>query len=103
MKTSASPIKSALKEVDALRRLFRATLKHFGSAVETDLDRLREEIATKEPTTKKAQIPGELVRDARDMVTLIRTLDIKPEKGRRRDLKKIVGVVEDMQEIVAKW
>ena len=103
MKTSASPIKSAVDEVEALRRLFRSTLKNFASSVETDLDRLREGISAKEATIKKPKIPAELIRDARDMVTLIRTLEIKPEKGRRRDLKKIVEVVEDLQKIAGKW
>ena len=103
MKTSASPIKSAVDEIEALRRLFRTTLKNFASSVETDLNQLRERIAAKEATVKKPKIPAELIRDARDMVTLIRTLDIKPEKGRRRDLKQIQGGIEDMQQIVAKW
>ena len=78
-------------------------MKNFASSVETDLDRLREGISAKESTIKKPKIPAELIRDARDMVTLIRTLEIKPEKGRRRDLKKIVEVVEDLQKIVGKW
>lgn len=103
MKTSASPIKSAVDEIEALRRLFRTTLKNFASSVETDLDQLREGIAAKQGSLNKTKIPVELTRDARDMVTLIRTLDIKPEKGRRRDLKKITGVIEDLQKIVAKW
>ena len=102
MKTSASPIKSAVDEIEALRRLFRATLKNFASSVETDLDHLREGIAAQEATVKKPKISAELLRDARDMVTLLRNLDIKPEKGRRRDLKKIEGVIGDLQKILAK-
>ena len=101
-KTPASPIKSAADEIEALRRLFHATLKNFASSVETDLDLLHKGITAKE-VTGKTKIPDELIRDSRDMVTLIRTLDIKPEKGRRRDLKKIESVIEDIQKIVAKW
>ena len=95
-------MKSALEEVEALRRLFRATLKHFSASVETDLDRLKSAIAAKTEGGKTALAP-ELIHDARDMVTLVRTLDIKPEKGRRRDLKKMGGVIEDLQKIVEKW
>lgn len=102
MKTSASPIKSALEEVDALRQLFRATLKHFGDSVETDLDRLKEEIAAREPG-KKAAISPELVRELRDVTTLLRMLDIKPEKGRRRDLKKVEKTIEEALELVQHW
>jgi len=105
MKTSASPIKSAVEEIDALRRLFRATLKHYGALVETDLDKLREGIAAKEVNGKNpaARLSAELARDAQDMVTLMRTMEVKPEKGRRRDLKKIEGVIEELQKIVEKW
>ena len=103
MKTSASPIKSAADEIEALRRLFRATVKNYVSAVETDLNLLHKGISSKESPDAKAKIAPELIRDARDMVTLMRTLEVKPEKGRRRDLKKIEGVIEDLQKIVAKW
>ena len=100
MKTSASPIKSAVDEIDALRRLFKITLKNYAASVETDLERLRGEIAAKGTGPR---LSAERVRDARDILTLIRTLDLKPVKGRRRDLKKIEGVVEEVQGIVKNW
>ena len=103
MKTSASPIKSAVEEVESLRVLFRDTLKSFASSVEGDLNRLREELAAKEIPRGKTPIPTNIGRDAQKIVALIRTLDIKSEKGRRRDLKQIEGVIEDLQKIVAKW
>ncbi|MEI6560553.1 MAG: hypothetical protein WCO68_00535 [Verrucomicrobiota bacterium] len=103
MKTSASPIKSAADEIEALRRLFRATVKHYAAAVETDLNLLHKGISSQKSAGEKVKIEPELIRDARDMVTLMRTLEVKPEKGRRRDLKKIEGVIEDLQKIVAKW
>ena len=100
MKTSASPIKSAVDELAALRRLFRLTLKNYATAVETDLERLRGEIAAQ---GTGARLSVDRVRDARDILTLLRTLDLKPAKGRRRDLKKIEGVVEEVQGIVKNW
>ena len=103
MKTSASPIKSAADEIEALRRLFRTTVKNYASTVEADLDLLHKGISSKNSVGEKAKIAPELIRDARDMVTLMRTIEVKPEKGRRRDLKKIEGVLEDLQKIVAKW
>jgi len=100
MKASASPIKSAVDELDALRRLFRLTLKNYAAAVETDLERLRGEV---EAQGTVARLSAEKIRDARDILTLIRTLDLKPTKGRRRDLKKIEGVIEEVQGIVKNW
>jgi len=100
MKTSASPIKSAVDELDALRRLFRLTLKNYAASVETDLERLRGEVAAQEAG---ARLSTERVRDARDILTLLRTLEIKPAKGRRRDLKKIEAVIEEVQGITKNW
>ncbi|MDD5349347.1 MAG: hypothetical protein PHQ12_03965 [Chthoniobacteraceae bacterium] len=94
-------MKSALEEVTALRRVFRATLKHFSAGVESDLDRL--DAAVHAAAEKKTALPADRARDARDLVTLIRTLDVKPEKGRRRDLKKIEGALEDLLDLVKKW
>ncbi len=94
-------MKSALEEVSALRRVFQATLKQFGARVESDLDLL--EAAVQKVAAKKKALPAALAHDARDLVTLVRTLNVKPEKGRRRDLKKIEGVLEDLLDLVRKW
>ncbi|MEI8233159.1 MAG: hypothetical protein WCH57_00570 [Verrucomicrobiota bacterium] len=94
-------MKSALEEVTALRRVFRATLKQFGARVESDLDRL--DAAVQKAAGKKGALSAEQAHEARDLVTLVRTLEVKPEKGRRRDLKKIEGVLEDSLDLVKKW
>lgn len=94
-------MKSALEEVSALRRAFRATLKQFGARVESDLDHL--EAAVQKVAGKKGELSVEQAHSARDLVTLVRTLKVKPEKGRRRDLKRIEEVLEDSLDLVQKW
>jgi hypothetical protein len=37
------------------------------------------------------------------MISLCRTLEIKPDKGRRKDLKKIDSLIEELSVIVANW
>jgi hypothetical protein len=37
------------------------------------------------------------------MITLCRTLDIKPEKGRRKDLKKIDSLIDELNLMVENW
>lgn len=98
MKTPASPIKSALEEVDALRRLFKSTLDRYAAAVETDLEQLEARLgaAGDEPSPEQ-------LRDVRDITSLFRMLDVKPQKGRRRDLKKIEKTLEDALEIAQRW
>ena len=43
------------------------------------------------------------IRDLRDMLTLCRTLDLKPEKGRRKDLKKIDSLLEELHLMIKSW
>ena len=43
------------------------------------------------------------IADLRDMLTLLRTLEIKPEAGRRKDLKKIESLVEDLRVLSERW
>ena len=43
------------------------------------------------------------IHDLRDMLTLLRTLDVKPEAGRRKDLKKIESLVEDLRALSERW
>ena len=94
----ASPLKSAAEELAFLRKMFRDTVDHYAARVESDIASVRESVMN-EMKGKK----GTRNRDARDMITLIRTLEIKPEKGRRRDLKKIDSLVEDLQRFAENW
>ncbi len=43
------------------------------------------------------------IADLRDMLTLLRTLEVKPEAGRRKDLKKIESLVEDLRVLSERW
>jgi hypothetical protein len=37
------------------------------------------------------------------MLMLLRGLEVKPDKGRRRDLKRIEALLAELQEITARW
>ncbi len=52
---------------------------------------------------KRAKSSKERLHDLRDIVALMRMLKVKPEKGRRRDLKKIEGVLEEVSSLVEEW
>ena len=47
--------------------------------------------------------PNSVIHDLRDMLTLLRTLDVKPEVGRRKELKKIESLVEDLRLLSERW
>ena len=61
--------------------------------------------------TRRTAVPNRLraeeelsrVRDLRDMLTLLRTMETKPQEGRRKDLKKMEAVINDLQLLTAGW
>ena len=77
-----SPMKSVAEELDLLRKAFRASLNAYATRIETQLAQIRERVVeqTKAPKTQPTHI-----RDLRDIITLCRTLELKPDKGRRKD------------------
>jgi uncharacterized protein YfkK (UPF0435 family) len=95
-----SPMKSLAEELDFLRKLFRETVQAYSTRVETQLNQVRDSVLEQ---AKNQNLPPAQIRDLRDMITLCRTLDLKPEKGRRKDLKKIDTLVEELHLMVQNW
>ena len=94
-----SPTKSFVEELEILRKSLRDCLEAYVQRLEHELDQIRERaLAHGSPEPAAAHI-----RDLRDMISLCRTLEIKPDKGRRKDLKKIDSLIEELSVIVANW
>ena len=114
----ASPYKSAVEELDVLRKTFRAACQHYAKRIDMEIIRLRERVAgageqRRAADDKKraagrngARAAGSAdnhLYDLRDMTTLLRTLDVKPLAGRRKDLKKIESLVDELRLLVERW
>jgi hypothetical protein len=95
-----SPMKSVAEELDFLRKAFRECINVYATRIETQLLQIRETVLAQ---TKNPKLPPSHIRDLRDMITLCRTLDIKPEKGRRKDLKKFDTLVEELHALIQNW
>jgi uncharacterized protein YfkK (UPF0435 family) len=95
-----SPMKSVAEELDFLRKSFRESLDVYAARIEGQLTRIRETILEQ---TKKTKISASHIRDLRDIITLCRTLDLKSDKGRRKDLKKIESAVEEIHAMIQNW
>jgi len=94
-----SPTKSFVEELEILRKSLRDCLDAYVQRLEHELDQIKERAlahGTPEPAATH-------IRDLRDMISLCRTLEIKPDKGRRKDLKKIDSLIEELSVIVANW
>jgi hypothetical protein len=95
-----SPMKSLAEELDFVRKSFRESIQTYSARVEAQLTQIRDTVLAQ---TKIPQLPPAQIRDLRDMITLCRTLDLKPEKGRRKDLKKIDSLLEDLHLMIQGW
>jgi len=71
------------------------------------LARLRREIAELIRVIEKKQVtPGfsrKELKDLRDILKQITHLQIDPERGRRKDLKKIDALIGELQSTVERW
>jgi hypothetical protein len=96
----ASPAKSVIEELDALRNEFRSALLAYAGRIEEEIALVQTSVGK---LTGPKKIPAAKLRDLRDMLTLLRKFSIKPEKGRRKDLKKIDALVGDLSMLIEQW
>jgi hypothetical protein len=95
-----SPMKSLAEELAFVRKSFRESIEVYSTRVETQLTQIRDAVLEQ---TKNPNLPPAQIRDLRDMITLCRTLDLKPEKGRRKDFKKIDTLLEELHLMIKAW
>lgn len=93
-------MKSVVEELETLRSDFRASLESYATRIEGEITAIRLAVEKEgggvSPTNAK-------MRDLRDMLTLLRKFQIKPEKGRRKDLKKLDALVGDLTLLIETW
>lgn len=77
-------MKSLAEELEFVRKAYRESMQVYSRRVEAQLTALRDTVLkqTANPNPSAAQL-----RDIRDMITLCRTLDLKPERTPQRSQK----------------
>ncbi len=95
-----SPAILLLRDLQELRKEFRATVRNYVAQVDGDIGELLAQVE-KEGAAKK--IRQEKMRDFRDVSAALRKLKLKPEKGRRKDLKKVDLLVADLKDLTSEW
>lgn len=93
-------MKAVADELTTLRAAFREIIEGYASRVEEDIAKVQ---STIEGEIGNEKISGAKLRDLRDMLTLLRRTPIKAGKARRKDLKKVDTLVEDLQMLVEGW
>ena len=91
-----SPASSLISDLVSLRRTLRLTGRAYLRRLEAEIDEVTTWASIQ---AKESDLPKARIRDLGDMITLVRKIDAKPLKGRRRDLKKIDATVGDLREL----
>jgi len=98
---SALPFKTVTEELTFLRKSTRDLIDTYATQLEAEIVHLHSVVQADAESKKK--LPGSRASDLRDVLMLLRSLEIKPTKGRRRDLKKVENLVEELRTIIDRW
>lgn len=96
-KHEVSPARSLLGDLIILRRTVRRTGRAYIDRLEREIDEIASWASER---AKEADLTKSRIRDLGDMITLVRKLDGKPGKGRRRDLKRLDSTIEDLRGLI---
>jgi len=91
-----SPVTMLTEELTALRRDLRRTIRVYMARLETDL---AESAAAVASSKRVDSLSRERLHEIRDLTIMLRKRKLKPEKGRRKDLRKIDSLIHDLHSI----
>jgi hypothetical protein len=91
-----SPARLLGSELETLRRDLRTTVRAYAARLELGLAESRAALES----NNCAEPSRERLHQLRDLTILVRKRRLKPEKGRRKDLRKIDSLIEDLQLLV---
>ena len=91
-----SPVTMLTDELDAVRRELRRTIRAYATRLELDL---AESIAAVTRYKRAENLSRERLYDIRDLTIMIRKRKLKPEKGRRKDVRKLDSLIRDLHSI----
>ncbi|MGZ5537268.1 MAG: hypothetical protein ACXWG0_01935 [Chthoniobacterales bacterium] len=89
----ASPAKLLESELMKLRSELRQTIQVYSARLEIQL---AQAVAALRASQVPEELPRECVHQLRDLTVMVRKRKVKPEKGRRKDLRKIDALITDV-------
>jgi hypothetical protein len=98
--SEASPEKAVVGELQDLRAELREAASSYAARLDAEIERVRAAVDAK---ATRSNLSGAKMRDLRDMLTLLRNRQIKADKGRRKELKKIESVIGDLAMLIENW
>ena len=92
----ASPVTMLTDELDAVRRDLRRTIRAYAARLELDL---AESIAAVTRYKRAEELSRDRLHDIRDLTIMMRKRKLKPEKGRRKDVRKLDCLIRDLHSV----
>ena len=89
----SSPVTMLESELHALRRDLRKIVRAYVARLENDLLVCLAALRSYGPIE---QVSREMLHQIRDLTIIVRNRKLKPEKGRRKDLRKIDSLIVDL-------
>jgi hypothetical protein len=89
----SSPLTMLESELRSLHRDLRTIAKAYIARLENDLFVCLAALRSYGPIE---QVPRETLHQIRDLTIVVRNRKVKPEKGRRKDLRKIDSLIVDL-------
>jgi hypothetical protein len=91
--SKSGPPKMLAAELGALRRELRKTVRAYSARLEIALAQSANKIASYGDTDKLSR---DRLHEIRDLTIMLRKRKLKPDKGRRKDLRKIDMLITDL-------
>jgi hypothetical protein len=91
-----SPVTMLNDELDSVRRDLRRTIRAYSARLELDL---AESIAAVNRYKRGEDLSRERLHDIRDLTIMMQERKLKPEKGRRKEVRKLDSLIRDPQSI----
>ena len=93
----SSPARLLELELEKLRSDLRATVRAYAARLEVGLAESRAALESSKPAE---ELSRDRLHELRELMILVQKRKLKPEKGRRKDLRKIDSLIEDLQVLV---
>jgi hypothetical protein len=96
-KHETSPVRHLQLELQELRRELRTTARVYAKRLEYELSLTTSALDRYAPAEKLSR---EQLHRVREFAIMVRQRRLRPEKGRRKDLRKIESLISDLRPLV---
>ena len=91
-----TPLTKLQAELATLRRKLRATIRAYAARLEIDLAESTAAVAALKPAETLSR---QRLHEIREVTTVLRDCKVKPEKGRRKDLRRLDSLIHEVHSI----